>query len=341
MSPRHSPTPPAWLAGRCLGRLASGLTVATALAFGVASGCSSASGAPTEKSPEKAQFFYSAGAFAVGGAITQINGKPPAEPLLVQAATLLPPSGGKGVGRIEKAFQYGPVETKDAKWVITVGSASAEVNGTQDGDCHVTTVTNTITDLNVLGRIEAARLVIEAESRHCLKGSARETRFHVVRATFDGLRIDGVLLQPELAKSFAGAQTFSELAAGQQAAYERSQREHAAAGGTSVAAADGRRPGPSDGMSLDRRLLLTSIFAPVGEGQLNDLQKANKHPEAGRYRLLADNGIHVPDLGNVHFGRCLVDRNKRETVMLHLELGSPVKGPIDIGGEYGNGVDYP
>jgi len=333
MSPRHAST--------SLARVAGGLIVTAAIAFGAASCCTCAIGAPKEARTGKKQFFYSAGAFAVGGTITQINDKPPAEPLLVQGATVLPFSGGKGVGRIEKGFEYGPVESPDAKWVITVGAASAEVSGAQDGDCYVATVTNTVTDLNVLGRIEAARLVMEAESRHCLNGGGRETRFRVVRATFDKLKIDGVLLRPELTKSFGAGPTFAELVSGQQAERDRGQRERATALSAAAAAVDARLPEPFGGLSLDRRLLLTSIFAPVGQDKLDDLQMANKHPEAGPYRLLADNGIHVPDLGNVYFGRCLVDRDKRETVMLHLELGSPVKGPIDIGGEFGNGSPFP
>ena len=36
MSPRHSSTPHAQMAGRCLARFASGLTLAIALAFGAA-----------------------------------------------------------------------------------------------------------------------------------------------------------------------------------------------------------------------------------------------------------------------------------------------------------------
>jgi hypothetical protein len=328
------------LSGR--GRVTGGLLVGAlvVLAIGCCH-CQVGAEPPGKGSREAKTFFYSAGAFAVGGTIADIQGRAPAEPLLVQAATMLAPSGGKGVGRIEKGFQYGRLEKGDAPWVISVGSARTEVTGSQDRDCYITTVTNTITDLNVLGRIEAAQLVMEAESRHCLHGGQRDTRFHVTKATFDGLKIDGVRLQPELARSFGAGRTFSDLVAEQKAGHMRGRREQVVTRGVAATSEAAQEPEPFGGLSSDRRLLLTSIFSPVGEDQIEDLQRANKHREAGAYRLLADNGIHVPDLGNVYFGRCLINQDKRETVLLHLELGSPVRGPIDIGGEFGNGVGYP
>ena len=318
------------------------LTITGAIAFGTAA-CCTCTKSPQGPPPNvKRQFFYSAGAFAVGGTLTDIQGHgAPSEPLLVQAATLLPPAGGKGVGRIENGFRYGAVDTPEAKWVIVIDSAETSVTGQQVDGCYVTTATSKIDGLNVLGRLKAKQIETTLVTRRCLE-DGRGARFRTLSADFTGLTIDGVEIKPVRMASFGEELSASELIA--KPTTDRGPLFDVAGAPDAIESALARRPAEQEVRALlGDRLLLASIVAPVSQDKtlLARLTDANPYPKEGRPEFVPGNGIHIPNFGKVYFGRALITGSKHETIMLHLDLGSPVKGPIDIGGDFGNGFPYP
>lgn len=323
----------AWLAG---GVLLAGVLVTATL---VCSRPQRPGGPPAGHSPTiKKQFLHHAGALAVGGTVRRLIDAPPRVPLFGQGAVVLPPSGGQGVADV-KDFRYGDPQDPRKKDVIRVGSAHSEVAGMRKEDsCYETTSQSVLGNIDVLGRLKAKQAEVRLLTVHCLE-RGEDTKFRLLTARIEGLTIDGVPIEVHPLIEFEKDQTLGDLIA-----------RHKTPGGR-LTGYDGRPtefdsdlpPRRSDKGRhpvFEDRLLMTSVFEKVGEKELPILERGNQDPKR-HFELLPGNGIYVPNFGKIYFGRTLISRGKRETTVLHLELGSPMEASLDLGFDYGNGVEYP
>ncbi len=292
--------------------------------------------APAPKTEVKRQFFYNGGAAAVGGVIRRIGRGAPEAPLMTQAPALLTRSGGKSFSEI-KDFRYGQVEREDRKIdVLRVGHALSDVEGTRnEKGCYVTRVKSVVEDLSVLDRLKAKVVAVELETTHCLE-DGRDAVFRNLRCEIADLTIDGVPVSTPCNDYFSQGRTLAEVMA-----------DHRAGKGT-LLGPDGarlafprlmaaRRPAPA---AYEDRAVLTSLFPKIGEKELPELEKGNKYKDR-HFERLDGNGIYIPHFGKVYFGPVLMKRAERHVTMLHLALGSPVEGDVDVGSDYGDGSGYP
>jgi hypothetical protein len=335
---RPSPRPHAqglrrsvWVAGGLL--LAGALVTATV----VCSRGPEGRGGQASGNPPKVQkqFFYHAGALAVGGTVRRLVDGPPSEALLGQGAVVLPPSGGKGVADV-KGFSYGDPKRNDA---IRVVSAHSEVTGVRkEGACYETTSHSILGGIEILGRLKASEAEVQLLTVHCLD-RGEDTTFRTQTARFKDLTIDNVPIEVRPVAAFEQGQTLADLIA-----QHRSPRGRLLDFDGRPAEFDSplppRRSDRAGHPVFEDRLFMTSLFERVGEKELAELERGNTDPKR-HFALLPGNGIYIPNFGKVYFGRMMISRSRREAALLHLEMGSPMQADLDLGFEFGNGVEFP
>ena len=167
---------------------------------------------PSPEAKPAERFAYMASAVALGGQIE----KPYADVLDSQAATALPPMGGRGVAKVEN-YRYGQVERGSYAHIVSMDSAHSEVFGGRNEFGEVVTLTTvTVTGLNIGNRVTADRIVARLTSVR-MPGT-NEPPFYHRESTIERLIIDKqvVPLEPEgdlhKCPTFAMAATYYQKA---------------------------------------------------------------------------------------------------------------------------------
>jgi hypothetical protein len=309
------------------------LIVAVAMFAAASLGRTSLAQATPTPPPIESQFFYNAGAYALGGITTLVDKVPVSNPLVTQGATMLSRSGGQSVAEV-KDFHYND-RRKD---LIVIGSAKSTVSGVQgEKGCRVTTTESVVNDLAVDGRLKVSSMTLRTEARQCPE-SRYENAFKTT-GSIQGLTLDGVAVAVASIDRFSKEQSLRSIVVDhQKAAGWMLGPDDKVISFTSLLP-DRTWQGPS--AVYEDRIVLTSVFDKVGMKELPELEKANPHKDIGKYVLLPGNGIYVPDFGKVYFGQILINRLERRASLLHFKLGSPFDVEMDAGGESSNGSEYP
>jgi len=150
-------------------------------------------------------FSYMATAVAFGGQTTE----PHADLLDVQAATVLPPSGGRGSAHVEN-YRYGQVERGGYVEIVSIDSAYSEVLGSKDKEGNRETLTSvTVTGLSIAGVVRAKKILARLISIR--KPGSDEPPFYHEESRIDGLWIKGPEeLKPDPDDELAQCDTFTK-----------------------------------------------------------------------------------------------------------------------------------
>jgi hypothetical protein len=192
------------------------LSVAGAGAFSVAARChgSQTPGSGRPAAPSDKPYSFMAHASAFGGRIVA----PECKPIDVQAATSLPPSGGRGVARA-KGYKDTILDHGNVRLIGSFESAVSEVEGSETcpkGDVRVaeTSTSVSITKINIADAVMAAQVAARLRSRVTLGRDDDDPPFDPESA-LEGLAIrcgsDWRELKLELNDDVTRADTFQKV----------------------------------------------------------------------------------------------------------------------------------
>ena len=153
------------------------------------------------------RFSYMASAVALGGRMEI----PFADLLDAQAATALPPMGGRGVAKVEN-YRYGQVERGSYLHIVSLDSAHSEVFGNKDEKTGeiVTLTTVTLKGLNVGNRITADKIVARLTSVR--KPGTSEPPFYHRESTIEKLIVDKQVVELVPDEDLNNCPTFASAA---------------------------------------------------------------------------------------------------------------------------------
>jgi hypothetical protein len=257
------------------------------------------------------RFLYRSSAVALAGQFT----RPVPEVLKVQAASVLPPTGGEGDAAIT-----GPFTARSNQ--ITFSSAFTRVSGAATGAApnrtfHTFTAVR-LTGLNFMNKVEAqevyASLTTETDEATGV--------FRVAPvATFTGLHINKVPVSPVAVPWLAAPHTLDDLKKG--GIVNDKRVDNLEAEQKKLA----KQPPTSP------TLMLVADFVESKE-LFQPLPAISGCTVGGAC-------VTIELFGTVHLGELLITQGSRRLTMIRVELNGTDEGVVSIGCLEGNGVKYP
>ena len=255
-------------------------------------------------------FHYRAGAAALGGQMA----RPFTEPLEVQAAAFLPPSGGYGSAR-RVDYRFHEIVSFRAGYTQVIGTTHQRQDQNKMITVHETLASAVVEGLNILDMITADRIMARLASEYPPPpDGGGQFRMLPLGSYFVNLRIAGLLLggagghlTPN--KDLLKYDTMKTIE-------EHCGARHEAAG---------HRTG-SSGSPKRLRLPLFDF------GVNNELQAVGAKDKSSGLR------IEIPSFGTIILGEYIVAEDHRQLTMVRVELHSPEAGTIDVASVEGNGT---
>jgi hypothetical protein len=255
-------------------------------------------------------FHYHANAHAFSGHFT----RPFEHQIDVQAASVLPITGGHGQSRVEN-FQF--------REFLSFRRGYTHVSGadqTEDGDkllSHNTLVTSTIEGLNLLDVVTAHRIVARLYSKH-LEGQP-EGSFNMVGSRFEGLRIADCDVEVKLdLKLFENVPTYKTALA----EFDKKGDFYKIASNPFKEKDPLNKPGPNGAF-------LCSCVKEIEAKTCPGVTRVGHH------------GFSVEGFGKIFLGEVFIEHGQRTLTMVRFEIGSAVSGKGTVVQTTSNGSNYP
>jgi hypothetical protein len=268
------------------------------------------------------RFLYDASVVGASGRITL----PFDEIIPIQASLALPESGGFGSANVER-FSFRDILSFESAQALVSASYSAR------GNAYDAVATVTITGLNIMGMVTAARVVARLASSH----PADPEKGHSITplgSYFENLRIAGYPVDADLATD-----TFTKFDS--DAKVRKAYRENQ----------DGFLE-EFDTLTLTRRKDvpedLRQFFPWLGRAG-HSIEESHGVVACSLVRGLrglprelepVGHVIRVPGFGIVRLAEFKMTGTDRRVSMLEIDLGSTPVGKLSIGGAQGNGSDW-
>ena len=243
------------------------------------------------------RFLYRASGVGVGGRITD----PPHGDIPAQAATSIPPDGGRAEARVEGYNFEGILDVAQAYTVITGNP------GVKEGQpINRTVTTATVEGLNVRGVVTANTVVAQLVSEQ--PAGKHDLKMRPV-GHFTNLRIKGILIDPTPHAHLLLSEMKSDI--------DKFVRQIVVTLPTPIP---------------------TRYLCSIFEDQSIAAQVNGKIPGAEAF---PGGQIHVDDFGDIYLGEFLVDPDFRRLTMLRIVLASPPSGRVSFCSVEGDGSPPP
>ncbi|HWX55979.1 MAG TPA: choice-of-anchor P family protein [Verrucomicrobiae bacterium] len=278
----------------------------------------------------QSQYMYQACAYGFAAEIE----RPVRQSVPSQASSVLPTSGGRGSGRVDK-FSLAPF--------ISVAAAYTEVGGSFDPDHnkHTTYASSTVEGLNIADVVTADKVVSHMVIYSSEVGKDDEPSFSITGSHFDNLRVAGHEINIKLATlKLHQCDTYSKFESaihakggasllpwGDQDNTQLNELEkledqyHALSGIGQRAKQWKKKPGAKGGAYW---------CSPAGHLDLKDHVKETELENFGAI-------IVVPKFGVVRLAELLVTPHSRRLTMFRVQMCSGSTGSSDGGGTTGSG----
>jgi hypothetical protein len=250
-------------------------------------------------------FNFRAGACALGGRIV----RPFSEPLEVQAASFLPPSGGYGSARRE-GFRFHEIVSFRAGYTQVIGSTHESEDG--KSIVHETLASAVVEELNILDIVTADRVVARLTSEYPSPDDSGELGMLPRGSYFVNLRVAGMLISDGAGQDHLTPDR-ALLESATRKAIEKS------CGGRHEPAGQEAR----SGFPKRLRMPLFDFDATQVPGVAKD--------KCSRLR------IEIPAFGTIVLGEFIVAESHRQLTMVRVHLHSPGAGYLDVASLEGNG----
>jgi len=280
-------------------------------------------------------FFFHGHAVGLGGIIT----RPFQRPLESKAAATLPISGGSSSNNSGSHVFPDPTDPALAGQpkVVSIKSADTELSGQLDTNTGVyrTTVTTTVTGLNVRDIVTADTVVANIVSEHY--PGEDEPRITFAGSKIDNLQINGTAVAVEM----------NDVLFGELNSFTRFKDKFDS---DSNFRTQVRRQflwgelQPNeipDFFQEQYRFTSTQKSVPESKGIVPCSAVKNVNINGSSGFQMFRHILVIPDFGKLFLGELLLERQARRLTMMRFELGSPVAGSLTVAGGEGNGSTYP
>ncbi|HTX34554.1 MAG TPA: choice-of-anchor P family protein [Bryobacteraceae bacterium] len=266
------------------------------------------------------RFLYHASAVGLAGQVR----RPIQRIIDAQASTALPRYGGHSSARFDK-FELENILSHD-------GTATEAIAAYQDSsDTHETSVSATVTGLNIRGVVTVKSLTSKVASSHPASRD-EEPRISIAGSEIQGLRIAGrdIVLEPRL-DIYSQLDTMTKL--GDYYRGNTAFRDDLDAAAYVGRAADL----PEDVWPFfPWRKVKRSSTLPQHRGMTIVPLYTVKNPSEPGFEVYG-NVVRVHDFGRIHIGELIIESHRRRLLMMHADLGSPVEASFCAGCTDGNG----
>ena len=278
-------------------------------------------------------FFFHGHAVGLGGIIT----RPFQRPLESKAAATLPISGGSSSNNSGSHVFPDPTDPALAGQpkVVSIKSADTELSGQLDTNSGVyrTTVTTTVTGLNVRDIVTADTVVANIVSEHY--PGEDEPRITFAGSKIDNLQINGTAVAVEMNDLlFADLNSFTRFKDkfDSDSNFHTEMRRQFLWGDL--------QPNEIPDF-LQEQYKFTSAQKSVPESKGIVPCSAVKNVKGSGSFQMFRHILVIPDFGKLFLGELLLEKNAKRLTMMRFVLGSPVAGELTVGGGGADGSGWP
>ncbi|HWB83386.1 MAG TPA: choice-of-anchor P family protein [Bryobacteraceae bacterium] len=268
----------------------------------------------------KSRFHYHAQAVGLAGHITF----PFDQVIDVQAPSALPTSGGR-CNAHKESFNLGDIVSHSAAHTQTSG------NYDENLDAYVTVATATVENYNLRNILKVKKIVAQLTSTYPA-GKGDEPSISPKGSYFEGLEIAGRAIELE-----SHVDTYMRLDTRQKLRehYKNNQQFRASLDQATFMGGHESLPENVRGYFPWSRQRSTGEL-PENRGTAIVPLFVIKNASAPGFEVYG-NVVYVHDFGRIHLGELVIGPYERRLTMVHVDLGSPVKGSLTAASVGGNG----